>query len=308
MRDKTMTNPTQLRAGHIASAARHPAGRLLRLRRLRSQALAIVALMILALQMRLVLPALAFDAREQKQIQPQAALPDVQITQVKALPALKDRATTDVEIRWTAQVPRLTKLDGFGVLLEVRYSDGSRSVARNQQLKSTARAILLSLATHPRANSNAVLKDFKASVHVRFRIASSFAVVQQVADSQSDSVGASSGSSSATQPEVFITTAKLVTQGCSSGYQCVDVKWTAAAPRNITISEFTATVDALHKDGTQTTDSKTVGGQDRRARFQAGPANVEVNSMKVSLLTSFSLLDSKTAVREGTFSIDSLKG
>jgi len=300
MRDKRMSNPSQPRAGHISSAARRRAGRLLR--RPHGQLLAIVAMM-----MRLALPALAFDALEPKQIQPQAAPPDVQITQVKALPALKDKATTEVEIRWTAQVPRLTTLDEFDVLLEVRYSDGSRGVARNQHLKSTARAILLSLAAHPRQNSAAVLKDFKASVNVRFRIASSFAVVQQVAASRSDGVRASSGSSSASQPQVFITTAKLVTQGCSSGFHCVDVKWTAVAPRKITINEFTASVDALHKDGTQTTDTRTVGGQDRQTRLQAG-SRIEVDSMKVSLVTSFSLLDSKAAVREGAFSIDSLKG
>jgi len=255
----------------------------------------------LALAIRLLTPASALVAREQNQIQPQASPPDVQITQVKALPAVNDKAATDVEIRWTAQVPRLTTLDEFEVLLEVRYSDGSRGVARNQQLKSTARATILSLATHPRQNGTAVLKDFKASVNVRFRIASSFAVVHRVAPSQNDSVRGSSGSSSGTQPEVIVTAAKLATQGCSAGYQCVDVKWMAAAPRNITISEFTASVEALHKDGTRTTDSKTVGGQDRQARLQAGRANLEVNSMKVSLLTSFSLLDSKTAVREGRF-------
>lgn len=301
MCDKSMSNPSQRRAGGIASPARRPAGRLVGRQYTPSLA-------ALALAIGLLVPASAFGAREQKQIQPQAAPPDVQITQVKALPVLKDRATTEVEIRWTAQVPRLTTLNDFDVLLEVHYSDGSRGVARNQQLKSTARSSLLSLATHPRPNSAAVLKDFKASVNVRFRIASSFAVVQQVAAPQSDSVRASPGSSSASQPEVFITIGKLVTQGCSTGYQCVDVKWTAAAPRKFTIREFTASIDALHKDGTQTTDSKTVGGQDRRARLQAGRANVEVNSMKVSLVTSFSLLDSKTAVREGTFSIDSLKG
>ena len=301
MRDKTTSNPSQRRAGRIASAARRPAGRLVG--RQYTPPLAALALAI-----RLLVPASAFGAQEQNPIQPQAAPPEVQITQVKAVPGLNDKAPTDVEIRWTAQVPRLTTLDEFDVLLEVRYSDGSRGLARNQQLKSTARATILSLATHPRQNSTAVLKGFKASVNVRFRIASSFAVVQQVAASQSDSVCASSGSSSGRQPEVVVTAAKLVTQGCSTGYQCVDVKWRAAAPRKITIREFTASVVALHKDGTQTTDSKTVGGHDRQARLQAGRANAEVNSIRISLVTSFSLLDSKTAVREGMFSIDSLKG
>jgi len=144
------------------------------------------------------------------------------------------------------------------------------------------------------------VKDFKATVKVRFRTPSSFAVVQQVTKS-GDSVRATSGPSGGSQPEVFITAAKLVTQGCPSGQQCVDVKWTAAAPRNITISEFVASVEALHKNGTQTSDSKTFSGQDRQARLQAGPADVEVSSMKVGVLTSFSLLDSKSAVKEGSF-------
>jgi hypothetical protein len=297
MRDKTMSNPSQRRAGRPARAP----GQLVR--RSYTQPLAALALAI-----RLLLPASALGAREQNQLRAQAAPPDVQITRVKTLPVLNDKATTDVEIRWTAQVPSLTTIDEFDVLLEVHYSDGSRGAARNQQMKSTARATILALATHPRQNSTAVLKDFRASINVRFRITSSFSVVHQIAASQSDGGRHSSGSSSGSQPEVIVTAAKLVTQGCSAGYQCVDVKWTAAAPRNMTISEFKASVDALHKDGTQTTDSKTVGGQDRQARLQAGRVNVEVNSMKVSLLTCFSLLDSKTAVREGTFSIDSLRG
>jgi len=293
MRDKRMRDTSQRRTADIASASRRPTEILSAVPHIR--ALAIIGLII-----RVALPALALDGREQ--FQPQAALPEIQITQVKALSPVKQASKTEVEIRWTAKVPRLTTLDEFDVLLEVHYSDGSRGVARNQQLKPTSRAILLSLATHPRANSTAVLRDFKASVSVRFRIASSFTVVHQVITSQSESVHASSGSSSASQPAVFITAAELVTQGCSPGYQCVDLKWTAAAPRRITINQFTASVDALHKDGSQTTDSRTVGAEDHQARLQVGLDNIEVNSMTVSLVTSFSLLDSKTAVKKGTFS------
>jgi hypothetical protein len=264
-------------------------------------------LAIVMILTQMALPATVLG-RERGHVQTQAAPPDLQITQVKALPRLKDKSITEVEIRWTATVPHLTTLDEFDVVLEVHYSDGSRGVARNHRLKSTVRAILLPLATHPRSNTTAVLKDFKASVNVRFRIASSFAIVHQVVASQGTSAHVSSGSSSPNQPEVFIKAARLVTQGCAAGDQCVDVKWTAAAPRNTAITDFTAIVEALDRDGTQTTDSKTVGGQRRQARLQAGRANVEVSSMKVSLLTSFSLLGSKTAVREGTFSVDTFRG
>jgi hypothetical protein len=295
MRDKQMRSQAKRRTGITARVAR----RVGRASYARSLAAFVFAL-------RLVLSASASDYPEQKQRQNQAAAPDVQITHVKGLSALNDRMTTDVEIRWTAQVPRSTTIDEFDVLLEVRYSDGSKGTARSHQLKPSARAAIVALATHPRQNANAILKDFRAAVKVSFRIAAASAVVQQVTASQSTGVRPPSGTSS--HPEVSITATRLFTQGCSTGRQCVDLKWTVTAPRNIFITEFTASVEALHADGMKSTDSKTVSNQERQARLQAGPANVGVNSMRVSLLTSFSLLESKTAVKEGTFSFDSLKG
>jgi hypothetical protein len=237
----------------------------------------------------------ALDARDQAQ----GAPPDLQITQVKALSASTATATTDVEIRWTAQVPRLTTIDGFDVSLEARYSDGSKSAARSEQLRPSARSAILQVATHPRQNSNATAKGFKVTVKARFKIASSFTVSQQVAAAQGNAFRATAGSSSASQPEVFITLAKLVAQGCPQGKQCVDVKWTAVSPRNITINGFTVNIDALHKDGTRSADSKTVSGTDRQARLSAGANGSEVESFKLNLLTSFSSLDTKTVVKEG---------
>lgn len=258
------------------------------------------AVVAIALTVWLAARSLALDARDQKQAQPQGAPPDLQITQVKTLAALKDAATTDVEIRWTAQVPRLTTIEEFDLMLEARYSDGSRGAARSEQLKPSARSAILQLATHPRSNGSAILKDFKVSIRARFKITSSFTVAQQVAATQGDSVRSTAGSSSSSQPEVFITAVKLSAQGCPASQRCVDVKWTATVPRNIALNEFTVTVDALLRDGTRAADSKTVGGADRQARLSAGPDGSEVVSIKVSLLTGFSLLDFKTVVKEGT--------
>lgn len=248
---------------------------------------------------------LAFDARDQKQAQPQGAPPDLLITQVKALSVSTASATTDVEIRWTAQVPRLTTIDGFDVTLEVRYGDGSKSAARGEQLRPSARSTILQVATHPRQSSNATVKNFKVTVKARFKIASSFTVAQQVNATQGNSFRATAGSSSASQPEVFITAAKFVAQGCPQGQQCFEVKWTAASPRNITISQFTVSVDALHKNGTHSADSKTMSGTDRQTRLSAGASGSEIESVKLNLLTSFSLLDSKIVVKEGALAQDS---
>ncbi|HXG93700.1 MAG TPA: hypothetical protein VNN73_15250 [Blastocatellia bacterium] len=246
-------------------------------------------------------PSLAFRAQLEKQSQPASAPPDLQITQVRKLAAPASSATSEIEIRWTAQVPRLTTIDGFDVLLEARYGDGSRGAARSEQLKPSARSAILQLATHPKHNSGAALKDFRASVKARFRIASSLTLNQQVSPSQAETARAGAASANGSQPEVVITSAKLGAQGCASGQQCVDVGWTASAPHNISISKFTVSVDALHKNGAHSSDLKTISGAEHQAKLSAGPAGSEIASIKISLLTSFFLLDSKTVVREGAF-------
>src|SRR5262245_39853147 len=110
----------------------------------------------------------AFEKQDVIPAPPQTALPDVQVTRVRAHFESKTGPRTDIEIRWTALVPRRTKIEDFEVLLEARYTDGSKGVARLRHVKPSARAVLLSLATHPRQNNTAVLGDFKASVKVNF--------------------------------------------------------------------------------------------------------------------------------------------
>lgn len=221
---------------------------------------------------------------------------DLQITQVSRLAALgQGAANADIEIRWTAKVMRLTTIDGFDLLLEVRYSDGSRNTAHSDSLKASTRSVILQVAAHPKANSTATLKEFRANIRARFKVASTIMVQQQVAPN-GGSVRA--GSSSPGQPEVFITEARLVPD-CAADHQCVDLRWTANTPRNITINEFTASVEALHQNNTRSTDSKKVSGTERQTRLSAGPAGSGINSIKVSLLTSFVALDFKTVVKDG---------
>jgi|SRR5581483_2249222 len=100
---------------------------------------------------------------------PQAAPLDLQITQVGRLVAANSQAAADVEIRWTARVPQATTLDGFDVLLEVRYSDGARASARSDALKATARSVTLQVAAHPKTNPAATLKAFHVSLRARFK-------------------------------------------------------------------------------------------------------------------------------------------
>ena len=238
-------------------------------------------------------------AGNQETARPQGGPPDVQITQVRSLDSPIAGANKAVEIRWTARVPQLTTIVAFDVVLKVRYSDGSRSTVRREQLKPSTRTTILEVSANRR--SVAVLKDYRASVKARFSTASTLTVRQLVSAGHGEDARGVAGSSSAHQPEVFITAAKLADQGCTPGRRCVDVKWTADVPRNITINEFTVSVDALQENGASVRDSKTVGGVDRQVRLQPGPINSKITSIKVSLLTTFSSSDFKTMVKEGAF-------
>jgi hypothetical protein len=255
----------------------------------------------LAAMAGLALASLPFGTRESVRPAPQSEQPDIQVTRVQAHSGSKAAARTEVEIRWTAFVPAGTKIEEFEVLLEARYTDGSKGAARIRHLKPSARAVLLSLATHPRRNSTALLGDFKASVKVSFSVASSFAVFHDVPLTIDDSPAAEPDTSSGGQPEVLITAAKLVPQGCASGHHCVDVSWSATAANNITINEFAVSIVALHKDGTRISDFRIVGSRSRNARLMAGSVDSEVFSLRITVLTSFFVRDSRTAVNTGTF-------
>lgn len=223
-----------------------------------------------------------------------AAPLDLQITQVRQLAALTATATADIEIRWTARVPRPMTLEGFDVSVEVRYSDGARGTANAPSLKATARSATLQVAAHPKANGTATLKSFHASIRARFKIASSLTVVQPAA------ANGGNAHAEAGQPQVAITDARLA-PGCAANRECIDVRWTASAPRNTTFEGFTIGVEAQRRDGARRTDSKNVGAADRQTRLAVDTAGSAVASFKVTLNADFASLDSRTVTRDGAF-------
>jgi len=223
---------------------------------------------------------------------------DLQITQVSRLAAVNPSADADIEIRWTAKVPQLMTIGAFDVLLEVRYSDGSHGTARSESLKSTTRSAILQVAAHSKTNSAARLKEFHASIKAHFKVASTLTVTHQVTPTSSGSARA--GASSANQPEIFVTDARLA-QGCAANHECVDVRWKATAPRAIALEGFTVSVDALSKNGAHRTDQKTASAADRQARLAVDSTGSEIASIKITLIAGFSSLDSRTVIRDGVF-------
>lgn len=230
----------------------------------------------------------------------EATAPDLQITHVRAATSPERASFSDIQIRWTAQVPKLTIIESFDVLLEVHYGDGSRSTSRSDQLKSSSRSMIFQIPSHPRQSSSGSLKDYKAVIRARFRVSSTLTVTQEVTSSEEEGSREVTGSSSSTQPQVFITGAKL--SRCVQDRQCVELRWAASAPRSVAIHRFTAAIEAVNNDGTRSVDSKTVSGAAREVRLRAGPADSRLASISVRLLTNFSAFDSKTVIKEGLFS------
>lgn len=225
---------------------------------------------------------------------------DLQISQVNKLPALDDGKTTEIEVRWTVQVARFVALDSFEVTLEVSYSSGARAVVTSGRLKPSARTSILEVPARSRAQANAEPKGFKAAVKASFKSISSVIVIRRFETAQPGRAP-SGGDPVAFPLELDITEARAASHGCPSGQGCVDVKWMASAPRNITIDEFIVTLETTHKDGSQRSASRNAAGSERRARISVGAIASEIMSMKVSLRTDFFSTASKTVTREGAF-------
>ncbi|HWP42958.1 MAG TPA: hypothetical protein VNO14_06975 [Blastocatellia bacterium] len=226
---------------------------------------------------------------------------DLQITRVSKLPALGDSKATEVEVRWTAQVPRAITLDGFEVTLEVSYASRPKAIVTSGRLKPSARTSILKLPPHTGQQSSAEPSGFKASVKASFRAARSATVTSEFEAAQPGRPRAGRGETSGPPFELAITEARVTAQDCPPGQACVDVKWTANAPRNITIDEFAVTIETRHKDGSRRTASRLASGSDRRARITIGAASSEITSMIIGLQTGFFSADSKTVTRQGSF-------
>jgi hypothetical protein len=225
---------------------------------------------------------------------------DLQISQVNKLPALDDGKAIEIEVRWTVQVMRPFLLDSFEVTLEVSYASGARSVITSGRLKPSARTCIFEVPTPSRAEAFTGPKGFKAAVKASFRSISSVIVIREFDTAQQ--VRASAGGQPGASPlELEVTRARATSQGCPPGQGCVDVKWAASAPRNITIDEFIVTLETTHKDGSRKSASRNLPGSERRARISVGTIASEIASIKVSLQTDYFSSESKTVTREGFF-------
>lgn len=254
----------------------------------------------IALIVWLATPAVALKASGHSY--PLTGAPDIHITQIRRLPALAGGAAAEIEIRWTALVPRFTTINGFEVTLEVRYSDGSKNAVSSDLLRASDRTVVLRVPTRPKRSGDAVLKEFKAGVTTRFKSSSSFTLSREFQSAGQAGKADSPAASDGTFPKVAITNARVTIRQCPAGRQCIYVRWTASAPPHITISDFGVNIDVVRGNGSQMVASKTVVGSDRQARLSVEEnSGSGILSFKVGLTTNFSLSHSRTIVKEGAF-------
>ncbi len=257
------------------------------------------AVIILFVSLAMALPeARAAVPRRAQQSDP----PDLHITRVRRLAAIGVAATAEIEVRWTAQVPRLTVIDGFDAGLEVFYTDGSKNSFSSNSLRPSARTAIFKVPTHPRQSGTADLKRFKASIRINFKITSRLTLTHEfTVEPQTGRLQSKSGRSSGDPIEISIAEARLTNQGCASGEQCIDVKWTATAARNLSFTGFEVKAEALHKDGARRSASASTGGTGRQTRLTLKSGGSAVTSASISLFAGMASSDSVTITQDGAF-------
>ena len=230
-----------------------------------------------------------------------AGEPDLRISQVRVV-SQEPAESAEVEIRWTAQMPALTRIEGFEIVLDVRYGDGSHNTVRSNQLKAHARSAILRLPHRSRLGSNLLPKYYKANIRLRFTATSTLTITRQLSVAGGGNIKFTEMLGGAPLFDLSIISARLVADSCTPGEQCIDLKWSADVSHNIGIHQFTIKADVLYKDESRVSDSKTLPGDARQARLQAGPTDSEIDSINLSLSVTYSQSESRTAVNEGTFS------
>jgi hypothetical protein len=221
---------------------------------------------------------------------------ELQITGIRRLATTEDAPMSEIEIRWTTLTPRPATIDGFDAALEVHYSDGLTSLVTSGGIKASSRAVVLRVPTHSRPGRGALLKEFKGTIKARIKSSSSFSLSRECGGQLQILDQSDSDRGTVNHPEVSIHEARIGSRGA------VDVKWTASAPRNITITAFNVNVDAVLKDGRFVSGSAAARGWSRHVKLLIErPDDSPVACMKVSLITWFFSIETKTAVKEGTF-------
>jgi len=113
---------------------------------------------------------------EIERLQSPTGAPNVQISQVRNVGIQGDDATLVIEVSWTAAAPQTTHINGFQMLIEVEYADGSKNktAPANATPPRTLLRVLNKGSNLPKRFTITVVSEFTAPSTTPFSVTEEF--------------------------------------------------------------------------------------------------------------------------------------
>jgi hypothetical protein len=273
----------------------------------------VVSLVSLVLTVVWVASALTGTGQAQKPqietLQSPAGAPNVQISQVRNVGIQGDDATLVIEVSWTATAPQATHINGFQMLIEVEYADGSKNktAPANATPPRTLLRVLNKGANNPKRFTITVVSEFTAPSTTPFSATEEF-------DLSKGNAFDAHGSSSAQSRGQFLNIAEVKKQtlGCTPNDNCFDVVWGVASnvPGIAAVNKFNVEGEFTYKVGqsagvVRNQSANVDDGSKREVTLKvtdvpSGTGDLSIH-VKATVKAFVTVATTNTTVKEGSF-------
>jgi hypothetical protein len=261
----------------------------------------------------LIMSAAVGQAQAQKpeieRLQSPAGAPNVQISQVRNAGIQGDDATLVIEVSWTATAPQTTHINGFQMLIEVEYADGSKNktAPANATPPRTLLRVLNKGANNPKRFTITVVSEFTAPSTTPLSATEEF-------DLSKGNAFDGHASSSAQSRGQFLNIAEVKKQtlGCTPSDNCFEVSWGVASnvPGIAAVNKFNVEGEFTYKFGqsagvVRNQSANVDDGSKREVTLKvtdvpSGTGDLSIH-VKATVKAFVTLATTKTTVKDGSF-------
>lgn len=246
---------------------------------------------------------------EIESLQSPSAAPSVQISQVRNLGIQGDDATLVIEVSWTAAAPQTTHINGFQMLIEVEYADGSKNktAPANATPPRTLLRVLNKGSNLPRRFTITVVSNFTAPS------TTPFSVTQEFDLNKGNAFDAHESSSPQSRGQFLnIAEVKKLVLGCAPNENCFEVSWGVASnvPGIAAVNRFNVAAEFIYKFGQsagviRNQSANVDDGSKRQATLKvtdvpSGTGDLSIH-VKATVKAFVTVATTKTTVKEGSF-------
>ena len=242
-------------------------------------------------------------------LQTPGSAPSVQISEVKNLGVQGDDATLVIQVKWTATAPQPTHIDGFQMLIEVEYADGSKDKTTPAAATpgQTRLRVLNKGGNLPKRFTVTVVSEFTAPSSSPISVTGEFDLSK---GNGFDSHGNSSPQSRG--PFLSISEVKKQLLGCSASQDCFDVFWGVSSnqPGIAGVNKFNVDAEFTYRFGqsagvVRNQSASLDDGSKRQATLKVsgvptgtGDLSIHVKATVKALVT---VATTNTTVKNGSF-------